>query len=200
VRAHGLPAPFPRAAIVAKTLLHQQLQQAVRAAQAQGTGKEHTMRGRKPQPNALKLLRGNPGRRPLNDREPQHAVVEGTCPITELQDVLAQQEWQRVIASLTTSGHVTLVDRSTLLAYCVKYAQWMRLEMAAHDQPFIVDAPGGTTKPNPIYGMAHKAFQLLLRAAAELGITPSSRSRIISSGAQPAAPDAFTAFQKSRPR
>jgi len=29
------------------------------------------MRGRKPKPSYLKLLNGNPGKRPLNEREPQ---------------------------------------------------------------------------------------------------------------------------------
>ena len=33
------------------------------------------MRGRKPVPTALKKLRGNPGKRPLNDAEPKPDVV-----------------------------------------------------------------------------------------------------------------------------
>jgi hypothetical protein len=34
------------------------------------------MRGRKPKPTHLKLLEGNPGRRPLNTGEPRGPVTE----------------------------------------------------------------------------------------------------------------------------
>ena len=30
-------------------------------------------RGRKPKPTALKMLEGNPGKRPLNEYEPKHS-------------------------------------------------------------------------------------------------------------------------------
>ena len=37
-------------------------------------------RGRKPKPTALKLLEGNPGKRPLNDREPVPPRAALKCP------------------------------------------------------------------------------------------------------------------------
>ena len=37
-------------------------------------------RGRKPKPTALKVLEGNPGKRPLNDREPVPPKATLKCP------------------------------------------------------------------------------------------------------------------------
>ena len=142
------------------------------------------MRGRKPQPTVLKVLRGNPGRRALNPAEPQHAPLEATVP-AELTDPLAQAEWTRVAAMLIDRGQVTSVDRAVLAGYCLKYAQWQALEREAAGHPFIVRSPSGYPIPNPALGMANKVFGLMLKAAAELGITPSSRSRVV--GTRPSA-------------
>lgn len=135
------------------------------------------MRGRKPQPTALKVIRGNPGKRQLNECEPTHEALENACP-DDIVDDTARQEWDRVAPILTASGQVTVVDRGTLMGYCLKFAQWKALEEEARKHPFIVRSPSGYPIPNPALGMANKAFALMLKAAAELGITPSSRSRV----------------------
>lgn len=135
------------------------------------------MKGRKPQPSRLKILRGNPGRRPVNPAEPQHAALDPAVPV-ELVDAIARAEWIRVAALLAAHGQVTTVDRATLIGYCVKYGQWQALEREAATQSFIVKSPKGYPFPNPALGMANSALALVLKAAAELGITPSSRSRV----------------------
>ncbi len=136
------------------------------------------MRGPKPQPTALKILRGLPGKRALNAAEPVHDPLESACP-TELVDPVARAEWDRIAGMLIQRGQVTVVDRSTLLGYCLKYAQWQALETEAAKHPFIIKSPSGYPMPNPAMGMANRAFALLLKASAELGITPSARSRVV---------------------
>ncbi len=135
------------------------------------------MNTRKPQPTALKILRGNPGKRQLNQHEPQYPVLSEECP-DDLVDETARAEWARVCRQLISTGHVTLVDRTTLIGYCLKYGQWKALEDEARKHPFIVKSPSGYPIPNPALGMANKCFGLMLKAASELGITPSSRSRV----------------------
>lgn len=137
------------------------------------------MKTRRPQPTVLKVLRGNPGKRQLNQAEPQHERLDGECPsLVADADELAREEWERVAPGLISAGQVTTVDQSTLIGYCVKYAQWVRLEQEARKHPFIVRSPSGYPMPNPAIGLANKVFNLMLKAAAELGITPSSRSRV----------------------
>ena len=49
------------------------------------------MRGRKPKPTLMKQLNGNPGKRPLNDREPVPPAGTPTPP--DYLDDVARQEW-----------------------------------------------------------------------------------------------------------
>jgi P27 family predicted phage terminase small subunit len=151
------------------------------------------MRGRKPHPTALKLQRNNPGHKPLNYDEPKHDPLDQACP-AELTDPAAQAEWARLADVLSERGQVTTVDRATLIGYCLKYAQWRALEIEAAQHAFVVKAPSGYPIPNPALGMANKVFGLMLKAAAELGITPSSRSRVHALKAE--SEDAFTAYQQ----
>ena len=79
---------------------------------------------------------------------------------------------------LILSGQVTVVDRANLIGYCQKWAQWQALETEAALHPFIVRAVTGSPMPNPALSLANKTFNLMLKAAAELGMTPAGRSRV----------------------
>jgi P27 family predicted phage terminase small subunit len=156
------------------------------------------MRGRKPTPTDIKLGRGNPGRRPVNEHEPKHDPLDPRCP-DELVDPVARAEWNRVARALGSRGHVTTVDRATLILYCVKWAQWIALEREAALLPLTTRTSTGYLVPNAILGMANKAAGIFTKAATELGITPSSRSRVSAVGT-PAIDDEFAALQSARPR
>jgi hypothetical protein len=56
--------------------------------------------GSRPKPTALKVLRGNPGKRPLNEKEPV-VEVAGTefdnVPEELASDPVAAAEWARVV-------------------------------------------------------------------------------------------------------
>ena len=60
------------------------------------------MRGRKPKPTVLKLLDGNPGKRPLNDREP--AAPSGNSGAAELARRRGPGEWFRTVEGAQRDG------------------------------------------------------------------------------------------------
>jgi phage terminase small subunit len=70
------------------------------------------MRGRRPKPTRLKLLTGNPGKRPFNDAEPRPEPVVPECP-PELSE-LARREWNRLAPELAKLRIVTNLDRAAL--------------------------------------------------------------------------------------
>ena len=74
------------------------------------------MRGRKPLPSNVVRLRGNPGKRRLNDAEPRPAPRIPTCPAC-LGDE-ARKEWKRLARELAELGLLTGLDRGLLAAYC----------------------------------------------------------------------------------
>ena len=63
-------------------------------------------RGRKPKPTALKVLEGNPGKRPLNDREPVPPKGTLKCPAWLLPE--AKKEWKRLAPALEAMGVLTM--------------------------------------------------------------------------------------------
>src|SRR5262245_41506 len=80
------------------------------------------MRGRKPVPTALKVLRGNPGRRPLNPAEPTPAPAPVNPPDWLPQD--ARAEWDRLAPMLARNGLLTEMDIDALVAYCEAWCRW----------------------------------------------------------------------------
>lgn len=136
------------------------------------------MKGRKPTPTTLKLLRGNPGQRRISAEEPVPPPLSADPVPPELHDAHARAEWQRLAPGLIACGQVTMADRTVLVAYCLKYGQWLRLEEEALRHPLIVKGAAGNPISNPAIRLANQTLDLLLRAAAELGITPSARTRV----------------------
>jgi len=151
------------------------------------------MRGRKPKPTALKLRDGNPGRRPLNVREPEPPAPDNDFdePPPELTDPRAAAEWRRLAPMLRRCRQVTEADRAALFALCVEWARY--LEAREFAQPRVIASPSGYAMPNPWLGIQNRALAACLKLWPELGLTPSSRSRVQTEGPGPAG-DAFSEF------
>src|SRR3954470_9706696 len=81
---------------------------------------ETDMRGRRPKPTRLKVLTGNPGKRPLNTNEPEPEPAVPECP-PELGPV-AKREWDRLVNELSSLRLLTNLDRGALASYCGAYA------------------------------------------------------------------------------
>lgn len=132
--------------------------------------------GRKPKPTALKRLAGNPGKRPLNEREPQFAPTLPPCPRHVTGE--ARREWRRVGRELLRHGVLATVDRAALAAYCVAYARWVEAEAQVAKLGTIVKTSNGNLIQNPYLAVANRAMEQMTKLAAEFGMTPSSRSRV----------------------
>lgn len=154
------------------------------------------MRGRKRTPTALQVLRGNPGRRPLNDAEPDLPAASFDVPPDELaDDVRARAEWERLAPMLTTSRVVTDGDRASLIAVCQQWSRYVEANAAVAKSGMVVKAPSGYPMPNPYISLANKALANCVKLWAELGLTPSSRSRVTVSQ-KPAASNPLSRFLK----
>ena len=158
------------------------------------------MRGRKPTPTHLKLVRGNPGKRRLNAAEPVPERVLPSPPPELSAD--ARTEWDRVAGELHRIGVLSGIDRAALAAYCQAYGRWVVAEraiakMAERDpltEGLMIKTTNGNAVQNPLVGTANKAMADLVRYAAEFGMTPSARSRISGQGGETDEPDGFAQF------
>jgi P27 family predicted phage terminase small subunit len=136
------------------------------------------MAGRRPTPTALKELAGNPGKRPLNKREPKPRVKAPVCPAWLKGE--ARSEYRRAARLLVEMRVLTEADRATLLAYAVAYARWVEAEaaMAKPDFTMVASTDKGYQHVSPWFTVANTALKQLRAFAVELGLTPASRSRI----------------------
>ena len=133
------------------------------------------MRGRKPKPTRLKLLDGNPGKRPIG-REPQPPQSQPSCPAHLSPS--AKAEWKRLAKSLNKVGMLTQADRAALAAYCQCYGRWVEAERKLKETPTLLKTPAGYVQQSPWLSISNKQLELMGKYMAELGLTPSSRTRL----------------------
>lgn len=144
------------------------------------------MPGAKPKPTKIKKLEGNPGKRPLNEKEPQPKRLEDIKAPNWL-DRKAKAEWNRVVPELHRLGILTKIDISTLEAYCQSYAKWKEAELFLMKHGMTTlrvkkDRDGNVlseqSAPYPEVYIANNALDQMRKLAAEFGMTPASRTRI----------------------
>src|SRR3954452_3736828 len=138
--------------------------------------------GRRPTPNRLKVLEGNPGRRPLNHAEPKPRIALPSCP-AELGDA-AKQEWRRVGKDLQRLGLLSNIDPAGLATYCEAWGQWLEAIAAVQLSGAVVKAPSGYPILNPHLAVANQAYQRMKAMLVEFGMTPAARSRIVATPAE----------------
>ena len=134
------------------------------------------MRGRKPQPTAIRRANGNPGKRAYNDAEPQPPKELPDCP-SHLSEV-ARAEWDRVAETLHDIGVLTKVDRAALAAYCQAYGRWVEAEEKMKETPAMLKTPSGYVQQSPWMSVANKQLEIMGRYMTELGMTPAARTRV----------------------
>lgn len=150
------------------------------------------MRGRKPVPTALKILRGNPGKRALPTQEPTPAPAPITPPATLKGDALA--EWDRIAPLLSAAGLLTQLDPFALTLYCEAYADWSEAKRQIDKFGTVIKGAKGFPVLSPYVGIAAKAWERMRKILIEFGMTPSSRARVTTAEQRPTDADPFAEF------
>ncbi len=145
-------------------------------------------RGRKPKPTAVKVLEGNPGKRQLNISEIKPAQAKPPkCPSWLEEE--AKAEWKRLGKNLFELGILTDLDVAAFSSYCQAYARWREAEEFISQHGSLVKTPSGYWQQVPQVSIAHQNQKIMMQAAAEFGLTPSARSRIIAGDSKKAEVD-----------
>ena len=132
--------------------------------------------GRKPKPTHLKVLEGNPGKRPLPRNEPKPRPVSPKRPAWLTGE--GRREWERVVPELGRLGLLTIVDGAALAGYCQSWTDYVETTrfLKKHGRTF--ETPNGYVQQRPEVSIAQKSLQLVKAFCAEFGLTPSSRGRM----------------------
>jgi len=130
----------------------------------------------RPKPTVLKLLQGNPGRRPLNKQEPKPAA--GIPEMPAHLSIGARQFWKAQGPRLAGIGCLTVVDGEAFAALCEARAAWVAAKKGRLKEGFVVTSPNGYQVQSAFVAMERQALKQFMVLATEFGMTPSSRSRV----------------------
>ncbi|WP_343347628.1 phage terminase small subunit P27 family [Sphingomicrobium sp. XHP0239] len=132
-------------------------------------------RGRKPKPTHLKVVEGNPGRRPLNTKEPKPKGNLYDCP--EHLNADQRKVWKYAI-ECAPHGLLKRVDRSVLLAWVVAEDLHRQATEKLNEHSLLISTPNGMPVQTPYISIINKQAAIMVKAASEMGFTPASRSRV----------------------
>ena len=136
-------------------------------------------RGPKQTPTKLKVLRGNPGRRRLNENEPL-PPPDGVVMPKHLGKV-AVTKWNHLLPLLQAVKVMTRADVEALARYCDTYEWWLAtratLKKEGDTYPILNDK--GEVKyiaQRPEVSIAHKLATQLRQLEQDFGLNPSART------------------------
>lgn len=132
--------------------------------------------GRKRKPTPLKVVQGTFRKDRANAREPLPSgdLVEAPDHFSEEQKAV----WDYAISN-APAGLLKKLDLSVLEAWATACVFHREASKKVSSDGQIVSTPSGYPVTNPYMSNMNKQAQIMLKAAAEMGFTPSSRSRII---------------------
>jgi P27 family predicted phage terminase small subunit len=140
------------------------------------------MRGRKPTPTRLKIIRGNPGKRRINAAgEPRPVRKQPEAP-SQLSEK-ARTAWDQIAPVLDRMGVLTEADAMALEMLCEAYADYRgaREDLRAFGSNYyetVTQTGGVMRRLHPAFNVMQDAERRIRTWLVEFGKTPSARSRV----------------------
>jgi len=128
-------------------------------------------RGPKPKPTGLRILEGNPSRRPINHTEPR-PTGEPVCPPHLCDD--AQATWAQIMDSLPP-GMIASADAPLLAAYCEACATHKQATERLNKRREINDLVY-RGKVTPWIKIVADQARVMAMLSTRLGLSPADRS------------------------
>ena len=125
------------------------------------------MPGPPPEHPHLRLLKGNPGKRPA--RKPPEAARAEQCPEPPAHLIgHAREAWLELAPELYRLNLLTVLDVGPFSAYCWAYAHWKQAEEALQRSgELTIKTAEGHPRVNPLVRVASQAMDDMRRIGAE---------------------------------
>jgi P27 family predicted phage terminase small subunit len=131
--------------------------------------------GPKPTPTHLRVLRGDRKDR-INTREPKPKKTRPRCP--EWLTPEAKVVWRRVAKHLDEMGVYSSADSDVIVSYVHAVVNYQNATKAVESMGLLIEGRRDGLVTNPAVRIQRDAATLIRMLASELGLTPSSRSRL----------------------
>jgi len=135
------------------------------------------LRGPKKKPTVLNELHGRPGHGKINRREPKPGGNLHTPPSWMSKEQKA--EWTKIVGNCVP-GLLTSVDESNLTTFVVAVClhRAAAITLGRLKDLAVPVGPNGAIQQHPALQVVNRQALIILKAAAEMGFTPASRTRI----------------------
>ena len=131
--------------------------------------------GRPPTPVKLRVLNGNPSKRPIPNA-PEPKVEKLSAPA--YLDTNAKSEWRRITPELAKLGLLSKMDRSALAGYCQAWSDFRRARRhLVKDEDFVQATTGGGAA-SAWKRLSDEALKQIRQFCAEFGLSPAARVRL----------------------
>lgn len=140
----------------------------------------------RPIPTRLKIVRGNPGKRPINENEPEPKRGIPEMPEYLWAFPIAVKEWERESRILDEMGVLTEADASTLGVRCYLASEIQTLSKDIKEEGHTIDIVTvnknnqaiETSKPNPKCVQLKTILSEYRQLGNLFGLDPSSRTKL----------------------
>lgn len=130
----------------------------------------------------MKVLEGNPGKRPLPKHEPKPAPTVKMPNPPAWMNTYGKKAWKRLAPELQRLGLLTVVDIETFSAACQCYGVWVECEKTlkkkGRTHSYTNKAKETNTIVRPEVKIGQKALDQFKSYMTEFGLSPASRTRI----------------------
>ena len=138
----------------------------------------------KPKPTQMKIIEGNPSRRPLPKNEPEPDVSVKVPKPPKYLSKTAKKEWKVIAERLHRLGLLTEIDLSALAIYCQAYGRSVDAENELQKSTMIITTDKGNDIQNPLIGIINRSAEIAHKFLTEFGMTPSSRTKVSAAKAE----------------
>ncbi len=149
-------------------------------------------------PTHLRLVRGNPSKRPINNNEPK--PPKGVPPVPKHFDKQGKYWFKRMAEELDAIGVISQLDGRALELLVEAYTEYRHhcdtLEVEGYTYRTETQTGDVMIKAHPAAIMKADAWKRLRAMLSEFGMTPASRSKV--STKTPGEVDLIAEFMKAR--
>ena len=147
------------------------------------------MKGPRPKSTATRKLTGEGKTHPerINKNEP--VAPSGAPDMPEHLDAIGADKWRHLMWLFEEMGMLNKADGDLIEAYCVTYSGFRKALESVNrtGQVLILKSDEGKSveaRRNPFSVELHKYMDRMAKLLAEMGLTPSSRSRVVATPKQ----------------
>jgi len=134
------------------------------------------MAGRKPIPDALKVIRSpTPRKDRMNPDKPEYSDL---LQVPQHFDKERKDAWFEIVPQLIEVGVAQTVDVQALEMLVEKWVEWRGAQDKLNSTGLVTKAPSGYPMMNPYYTITIQLGKEIRSLLSEFGMTPASRQKI----------------------